>query len=123
MITAEKRAYLTRHMRLRTARGSASQFACADGCGERAQDWSQLHDMSGEDPEHYVPRCVKCHRAYDSATTPRGEAHANAKLTDDRVRAIRASRGASVSRLARLHGVSRPTINRVLSGEAWRHVQ
>jgi hypothetical protein len=115
--------YSTRHMRVRAARGPASQFPCADECGVQAQDWSQTHGTSGEDPEHYAPRCIKCHRAYDTDSTPRGEAHVNAKLTEARVRAIRASANVSVNRLAALHGVSRPTINRVLNGESWRHVK
>jgi hypothetical protein len=57
--------YFTLHERLRKARGSAADQACA-GCGTPAAQWAQLH---GEDPcnfDSYVPMCHSCHRKYDT---------------------------------------------------------
>lgn len=52
----------------------------------------------------------------------RGERHGGAKLTVDRVRAIRASAD-SHSALGRLYGVSEGTIRRARDGTTWGHVQ
>jgi hypothetical protein len=66
--------YSGMHDRLRRWRGSASQHRCAD-CGNQAKQWSYDHadpneKQSEEGPysaktAHYVPRCVRCHKAYD----------------------------------------------------------
>lgn len=55
---------------------------------------------------------------------PRGERHANAKLTDETVRAIRAigASGARHQDIADRFGVSRRAVGFVLSGKTWRHV-
>ena len=55
------------------------------------------------------------------ATAPRGEANHNAKLTDDAVRAIRAS-SERIYVLARRYGVSDIIIARVRNGTGWKHV-
>lgn len=54
----------------------------------------------------------------------KGESHGIAKLTEEKVRAIRllCSRGISRRSLARQFGVSSTTINRIISGERWGHV-
>ena len=64
------------HLRIMYAKGSASQFLCVD-CGGKAQEWSYDHADPEElwggrsgcvyslSPEHYVPRCRVCHRAFD----------------------------------------------------------
>lgn len=88
-------SYGCAHHRVRLRRGSASQFACVD-CGGRAQHWSYDHADPNElrgpapgsagykglmpysaDPDHYQPRCVRCHKAFDlqrSALDTRGDA-------------------------------------------------
>ena len=115
--------YAQRHRRVRLARGSASQFPCVDGCGRLAVEWSQIHGTDGLDVDaHYEPRCKLCHSRYDADSRPRGESQGLAVLTEARVRGIRASVGANVSELARLHGVSRKTIRNVLSRKIWRHI-
>lgn len=61
---------------------------------------------------------VKPHRV------ARGEANANAKLTAEIVRTMRAARlhGMSVALLARAYDVSVPTVRAAISGKTWRHV-
>lgn len=54
-------------------------------------------------------------------TQTRGVAHGRARLTDDAVRAIRASSG-SDRELARQFGVNRRTVAFVREGKTWRHV-
>lgn len=52
----------------------------------------------------------------------RGEDRWNAVLTEDDIRIIRNSRGLSHEKLARLFGVSRPNIGKILRHETWKHV-
>jgi hypothetical protein len=64
------------HMRVEAAKGSASNHACID-CGNAARHWSYDHADPNEliggrgsypysaDPDHYVPRCVPCHKKFD----------------------------------------------------------
>lgn len=53
-----------------------------------------------------------------------GELNGGAKLTDERVRAIRAAyaNGARQTALAAEHGVAQSLISKVVNREAWRHV-
>lgn len=57
-------------------------------------------------------------------TRPRGAKHIFAKLTEADVREIREAvlRGLSRRRLGLVYGVSKNTINGIVSGRAWRHV-
>lgn len=55
------------------------------------------------------------------AVVPFGETHHKAKLTDDDVRAIRAS-PLSQYKLAAQYGVSRPMIGFIKRGKNWKHV-
>ena len=52
----------------------------------------------------------------------RGEAHHKAKLTEDDVRAIRASNDSQYV-LAKRFGVSRPMIGYIKRGLSWRHIE
>lgn len=58
---------------------------------------------------------------------PRGDAHANSKLTEDAVREIRRrykpGKYGDSSRAAREYGVSKTTMAQMLRGETWRHVR
>lgn len=111
--------YGTRHSRVHWVRGTASAHTCTD-CGQPAHEWSQVHGTDGLDIfEHYVPRCRSCHRTHDCS---RGEQHYNAKLTEARVRGIRASVGATYQELAEIHGVSHSLIGLVQQRKVWKHV-
>lgn len=76
-------SYNGAHHRVRRARGSASEHACAD-CGGPAEQWSyrggaevELYEIVpgprrepieaaySPDPEDYDPRCMSCHVRYD----------------------------------------------------------
>lgn len=68
------------HHRLTRDRGPARDHACSD-CGGRAAEWSyqggapdELPGSGGpesRDLDVYAPRCVPCHRLYDSPLHPR----------------------------------------------------
>ena len=51
----------------------------------------------------------------------RGEVHGRARLTEDQVRAIRLDKRYAITIAAEL-GVASSTIDRIRSGQAWRHV-
>lgn len=55
---------------------------------------------------------------------PRGEAHVNAKLTEEQVRAIRKAHadGFGYTRLARMFGISKACAARVCLRRTWAHV-
>lgn len=73
--TKETVSYSAMHKRIRNKRGSARKYACID-CGLTAKQWSLTHgsadtlwDSDGEyslSMSDYVPRCVPCHKKYDS---------------------------------------------------------
>lgn len=111
------------HERVFKARGRASEQTCID-CGEQARHWSQKHDTTGQDPYDYEPRCVTCHYGtggYDDAARARGEAHSNAKLTEEQVREIRGNT-ATQRELARIYGVHQATISYVCQRKTWNQV-
>lgn len=71
--------YTAAHDRVRADRGPICNHSCVD-CGRRAQHWSYdhtdpyellVHGLSANPiaysprPEHYSPRCVKCHKRHD----------------------------------------------------------
>lgn len=55
---------------------------------------------------------------------PKGEDSGNAKLTEDQVIAIKEinESGISQSQIARVLGVSQPTISYIINGQNWKHV-
>ena len=75
--------YKAAHLRLRVSKGPASLYSCVD-CGGKAAHWSYVHGCDAElkevespkyctHQEHYAPRCVPCHFAYDKRME--GDAH------------------------------------------------
>lgn len=71
--------YTAAHQRCRSDRGRVQLHDCID-CGRSAQHWSYNHDDPDErlaiglsanpvayslNPEHYSPRCVRCHKRFD----------------------------------------------------------
>lgn len=76
----EQITYATAHLRVKKLRGPASSHGCVD-CEERASHWSYDHQDPTErtekrqesilaysaKPEHYVARCISCHRRFDNA--------------------------------------------------------
>lgn len=118
------RASYTRvHGRVFEERGRASDQVCVD-CGERARHWSQKHGTTGQDPYDYEARCIACHYGtggYDDEARARGEAHANAKLTEEQVGEIRSST-ATQRELARIYGVNQSNISYIRRGKTWKQV-
>ena len=76
----EEREYQRRHRRNVAARGEAKLQKCAPcaaaGIDKQARDWSYVHGTDPDDVMNYVPRCRKCHIAYDPTAghhTPHSE--------------------------------------------------
>jgi hypothetical protein len=80
MWKGEDIGYIAAHERIKTRRGRASEYLCADGCGRQAHDWSYSHNSDDErvqahgynagrvyslDVWAYDPRCTTCHRKFD----------------------------------------------------------
>jgi hypothetical protein len=85
--------YATAHTRVYVKRGRARDQMCV-ACGKRAQDWAYDHDDPDEltgvdrngrdveftvkysgDPDHYIPLCIPCHRAFDAKFDPEDTRH------------------------------------------------
>ena len=74
--SGEKVSYRGLHTRIVTARGKAAEHTCS--CGKNAEHWSYDYSDVNEKIDHvgspysldidrYIPRCISCHRTYDSA--------------------------------------------------------
>lgn len=130
-------SYQSVHRRVYRARGPASALACID-CGKSAQHWSRTHGTTGLQPDHYEPRCIRCHRDYDLELLARGERHGCSKLTAAQVTEIRAlweseqipghrhRRGCghtvqwTQAALGARFGVGTTTVNRIVCNQIWR---
>lgn len=116
--------YFARHVRVRTARGSASLLPCED-CGNPAYEWSQRKDTSGDNPEDYDPRCRPCHSAYDKEVRPHGITHGSNKLSELQVRTIReeyATGTVTQDELAARYNVVQSLISVIVHNKLWRHL-
>ena len=113
-------SYEVWHKRVNKARGPASRYPCVD-CGEPAQDWSTVNPSSGDIRGRFQPRCRKCHRRYDGAI---GAGNPRAKLTDDKVRQLRALRadGMTYRQLAAEFGISDVSACAAVNRKTWAHV-
>lgn len=56
--------YFGCHIRVRKARGRASDQTCS--CGRKARHWAHTHGTDPADPQNYVAMCQKCHWSYDN---------------------------------------------------------
>ena len=125
-LTAES-SYRAKHYSVNYLRGPASAFLCACGCGRRARDWATKAGDDGTDVwNDYQPLARICHLIYDRSPfiaylMRRGEAVAQAKLTRDQVREIRALSGSGESerQLADRYGVSEQTVRDVATRRTW----
>jgi hypothetical protein len=108
------------HKRVTQARGPASRYACVD-CGQPARDWSTVNPSSGDVRARFQPRCRKCHRRYDGAV---GAGNPRAKLTDDKVRKLRARRadGPDLPAAGREFGISDVSACAAVNRKTWAHV-
>ena len=108
------------HHRVNKARGPASGYTCAD-CGNPARDWSTADPSSDDIQARFQPRCRRCHRLYDGAV---GEGNPRAKLTNGKVRQLRARRadGLTYRQLAAEFGISDVTACAAVNRKTWAHV-
>lgn len=68
--------YAGAHYAVKKERGRASGYACV-GCGLQAEHWALINDRGdktnylgqrwSDNVEDFLPRCAKCHGAYDQA--------------------------------------------------------
>ncbi|MHA1210843.1 MAG: hypothetical protein ACTSSH_00130 [Candidatus Heimdallarchaeota archaeon] len=56
--------YLGKHKRIYKMKGSAKNYKCID-CNKSAEEWSNINHLYSDNPDDYLPRCIKCHRKYD----------------------------------------------------------
>ena len=91
---------------------------CLHNCpgGDNPACWNVDHLWLGTQADNNADRDRKGRRV-----TPRGEEHANAKLTEEAVLAIRADRR-PLADVATEHGVSLATISEVRNRKRWVHV-
>lgn len=73
----------------------------------------------------YVTHAQNMRHAADNALMVRGERHPGHKLTEDRVKQLRADRaaGLSFSKLAAKHGISIATAFNVATRKYWSHIE
>lgn len=118
------------HFQKGSWQGYASRYVCILAHGEPADPAMQAAHSCGNghlgcvNPRHLRWATPK-ENAMDSiahGTHVAGQTHANAKLTDDDIRAIRSARGISQPALGRMYGVHQATISRILLGKGWNHV-
>lgn len=116
--TGDQVTYDDMHRRVVRAMGSASEHPCTD-CGNPAKHWSYDHKDPDErlgdkgafslDINHYLPRCVSCHKRFDLALKP-----IRRKPIDlDEVRRLHAA-GVRVRHMTAMLGVGTLRINRAL---------
>ena len=78
-------------------------------------------------PAHLYPGSRKSNTedSVQRGLLPKGEANTQAKLTDEKVREIRSRHlaGVSTNKLGKQYGVSHTTVQRIVRGEAWKHVK
>lgn len=89
-----------------------------EASGERHP--SRLHGAA------YLPRGAAHHAVATPEVMARGEQNGSAVLTEQQVREIirrRHEEGVSAYRMAKEYGVSKGTIQFILSGQTWRHVE
>lgn len=87
---------------------------------EVAHDNNVRHDNRAANLS-WKTRTGNMHDKYRHGTHVFGEAHRNAKLTEERVREARAS-SATTAELAARFGVARRTLRLARRGETWAHV-
>jgi DNA-binding NarL/FixJ family response regulator len=106
-------------------RGRISRPTSCERCGEtpepasdgRSKIHAHHHDYSRPLDVEWI--CSKCHRA--ETPLPDGEKNGQAKLTRERVIAIRrlSQIGLASQAIAERIGVHRSTVSRVISGKSW----
>jgi hypothetical protein len=114
--------YQALHNRVIHLRGRAAhcEWRATAGCRSIKYEWAHLHGTDPGDSQNYVSLCKTCHQEYDGQ---QGSAHANAKLTDEQVVAIRqkyAAGGVSQTALAAEFGVDQTTISNVVLWRRYR---
>lgn len=122
--------YFGAHQRVSRVRAKAIEHPCID-CSKAAAHWSQIHGTTGQEPEHYEPRCVPCHRTYDGV--PHGEHHGMSKVTEDAVREMRRlfdserdkpryGRTWTLTALGERFNISYTNVSLIVRRKAWKHV-
>ena len=118
----DEAGYQALHHRILAARGKADHCEWREqtGCKSRKYEWAHIHGTGAGNPENYISLCKTCHASYDEQI---GSGHANAKVTDEQVRAIReryAAGGISQQALGALFGVHQGTISKIVLGKTYR---
>jgi hypothetical protein len=126
------------HARLDSQRGSPNECAhCGTTDSAVKYAWAYTNDDPNEkvdadgnrfstDPSRYVRLCYVCHNGWiDLESTPRGEKHYSAKLTDAVVLECKRRRrnGESYYSMAREFGVTKSVMREAVLGITWKHLK
>lgn len=96
----------------------AADYEAAHSCGNGNKGCVTRRHVSWKTPKENAAD-KKLH-----GTQTYGETHAPAKLTDDKVHAIRAlAKSIKSPDIARYYGVADTTIRHILNGRTWRHIK
>lgn len=141
--------YFYIHRELYTLKGKASDRICVD-CGEKACDWSHIHNTDPLDVNNYESRCRSCHLKYDYTDDRRlkvalanksmtidyslksydpkfqGENNGHSKLTENDVREIRKiyeDGNTTIASLARKYRMSESGVRDLIKRKTWSHVK
>lgn len=96
--------------------------------GEHRRGTSSVFSWSSERREvelaKCIVRCCECHKNKSRSEAMRGEENGMSLLTEERVREIRSrtSEGERQIDLAEEYGVAKQTVNAVVRGHTWLHV-
>lgn len=93
--------------------------ACPEGMECRHRDGNHLNNVLGN--LHWGTHADNMRDKQEHGTQSKGETHTQSKLTEDDVRAIRASNG-TIRALADRYGVTSTTVHFIRHRKTWKHV-
>ena len=104
----EQANYIARHTRVKSLRGRAAEYPCAD-CGTTdapRMEWAQIKGTDGFDPFDYRPLCRTCHEDYDAI------------IAREQVEEIQALNyfGLTTNQLAKMYFVTPSYVSHIVSG-------
>lgn len=117
MAAADDPEYQKKHYHMRKANGKARDYYCQH-CDGPAEQWAQVHDSSGWDPENdYLALCRSCHRKYDMTDETKakiGNSNRGKKRTPEQIQTLSlAHMGNSPSE------ETRKKLSKALKGKPW----
>ena len=107
------------HYRLYRTLGPASEYECED-CEDDAFDWSRIHGRDGKSTQDYLPRCRRCHVAYDKPH--QGSKNSKARITEQEVLEIKdllAKKLFLHREIAEMFDITPMMVSQIHTGKTW----